>query len=171
MLDQTWSAHSSFQSNGWTAAAPSITSVSSRHRITLSTSLQNYAFCPAGRSTHTCSDWCPKKSRRTSTNPSIFHGQVCQETFSMERCIVPIWSRAVTNISEYTPPSDLLAQLQNWSEVKTINDDLQDSNSSTALLKVGKCVAKVPNTAASVSFTSSNTGLVYMAPHTNLTRY
>lgn len=88
----------------------------------------------------------------------------------MERCIVPIQSRAVAMISEYTPPSDPLAAIQTDPYAKIDTENPLDIHNRKPLSRVAKCLAIMPNTEASVSVTNSMARSIHMAPHPNLMR-
>lgn len=85
--------------------------------------------------------------------------------FPIERVIFPIQSRPVPTISEYTPPSDPLAALQNDSDAQTNREGRQNENNVTLLFLVVKCVTTQLNIEASVSVTTSSAERNYMTPH------
>lgn len=84
--------------------------------------------------------------------------------FCMQRRIVPVWSRPLTNISECVPPSDLLPVLQNDSDVEVGTDKRQKDGERTPLFRVVKFVVIPPSSEASVSVTITSPRLFYMVP-------
>lgn len=91
-----------------------------------------------------------------------------KEIFPVERRIFHIQYRIVAIISEHTPTSDPLTELQNDSDAESFTDDRLHHNAGTPLFRLVKCVTIEPNTQASVSVTTSCTRLIYTAPHLNM---
>lgn len=88
----------------------------------------------------------------------------------MERRIVSVWSFIVAIISEYTPPTDLLAVLKNDSDARTDTADGQSTTTRTPLFIVVRGVAVLPNTGASIAAKNSSSGLIYKVSHRNSMR-